>query len=91
MLGGDRLDRLLESADSFQATRRRRRSGRSQHDRATSPPARPPVAGPRDTEREESFAEVGATAHFEIWRRLGIRPRDLPRPSVYLDLDEPLR
>lgn len=52
----------------------------------------PPLVHLRETRKVvERFAEVGATAHFEIWRRLGIRPRDLPRPSVYLDVDEPLR
>ncbi len=40
---------------------------------------------------EDELARVGANAHLEVYRRLGLRPRDLPRPMVHIDVGEPIR
>jgi hypothetical protein len=47
------------------------------------------LAGTRLAEAE--FSARGLVAHLEIYRRLGVIPRDLPRPTVYLDVAAPLR
>lgn len=40
---------------------------------------------------EAEFTRQGLAAHLEIFSRLGITPRDLPRPSVYIDVTSPMR
>lgn len=46
---------------------------------------------PKTRELEGEFAQVGLAAHLEMYHRLGIRPRDLPRPRIWIDVDEPIR
>jgi hypothetical protein len=58
----------------------------------TSLRATPAVLPLKDAKAaEDAYTQVGAEMHLEIWKRLGIRPRDLPRPQVYLDISAPLR
>lgn len=52
----------------------------------------PPILKPRDArDLEGELVRVGSEVYLEIWRRLGIPPRDLPRPQVYLDVQDPIR
>jgi hypothetical protein len=52
-------------------------------------PALASLSDTRDLEGE--LVRVGLGAHLEIYRRLGITPRDLPRPDVWIDVSEPIR
>lgn len=45
----------------------------------------------RTRDLEGEFSRVGLAAHMEIYRRLGVRPRELPRPEIWIDVDEPMR
>jgi hypothetical protein len=52
----------------------------------------PAIASLSETRKlEREFTRVGLAAHLEIYRRLGINPRDTRRPAIWIDVDGPLR